>query len=99
MSQALLSARGQLWSLAWHCAICPHPGSVTRLELVTGEQTTGPWSTQGFRTILRFYHAPALMWRFVKTQITGPHLGVSHSVGLGSDDLNKFPGDSDVTDP
>lgn len=90
MSQALLSARGQLWNLAWLCAICPHPGSVTRLELVPGEQTTGPWITQGFRTmVLRFfYHASALMWRFVKTQITGPHFGVSDSVGLGSDDLN-----------
>ena len=52
MGQAALLAEGLLCCLPWHCALGPHSGSVTRFKLVSEEQTTSPWNTQGFRTVV-----------------------------------------------
>lgn len=58
MVQAVLSAGGLLCCLPWLCALCAHPGSVTRFKLVSEEQTTGPLNTQGLSTVvLKFDYA------------------------------------------
>lgn len=53
---------------------CPHPGSVTRLELASEELTTGRWNTQGFRTMLLIFYASEKLGGLAGTQGIGLHL-------------------------